>query len=99
NNGRVEGGAFVMAPDAQIDDGLLDVVVAGGLTRIGILGLVPKVMRGTHIRHRAVTKFQTGTLRIESKTGLPVHADGEIRYVDAKSLDIEILPRRLKLVA
>ncbi|MGH8281009.1 MAG: diacylglycerol/lipid kinase family protein [Gammaproteobacteria bacterium] len=98
NNGRIEGGAFVMAPDAQIDDGLLDVVVASGLTRLGILMLVPKVLRGTHIQHRAVTKFQTGKLRIESETGLPVHADGEIRYTDAKCLDIEILPRRLKLV-
>ncbi len=42
NNGRVEGGAFVVAPDAQIDDGLLDVVVAGPLSRLGILMLVPK---------------------------------------------------------
>ncbi|MGH8335847.1 MAG: diacylglycerol/lipid kinase family protein, partial [Gammaproteobacteria bacterium] len=99
NNGRVEGGAFVVAPDAQIDDGLLDVVVAGGLTRLGILMLVPKVLRGTHIQHRAVTKFQTGKLRIESESGLPVHADGEIRYTDAKCLDIEVLPRRLRLVA
>src|ERR1700761_8797689 len=44
NNGKVEGGAFVMAPDAEIDDGLFDVVVARGMGRIGILGLLPQVL-------------------------------------------------------
>ena len=99
NNGRVEGGAFVLAPQAEIDDGLLDVVVARGLSRLGILGLVPRVMRGSHIEHPAVTTFRTGKLLIESDTGLPVHADGEIRYTEARRLEIELLPRRLTLLA
>lgn len=99
NNGRVEGGAFVLAPQAQIDDGLLDVVVARGLGRLGILRLVPRVLRGSHIDHPAVTMFRADKLTIESDTGLPVHADGEIRYTDARRLDIEILPRRLTLMA
>ncbi|MBU6470187.1 MAG: diacylglycerol kinase family lipid kinase [Gammaproteobacteria bacterium] len=99
NNGRVEGGAFMLAPQAQIDDGLLDVVVAGGLSRLGILRLVPQVLRGSHIDHPAVTMFRTGQLVIESDTGLPVHADGEIRYTDARRLEIEILPHRLTLMA
>ena len=99
NNGRVEGGAFVLAPQAEIDDGLLDVVVARGLSRLGILGLVPRVLRGSHIDHPAVAIFRTGKLLIESDTGLPVHADGEIRYSDAHRLKIELLPRQLTLVA
>jgi len=99
NNGRAEGGAFVLAPQAQIDDGLLDVVVASGLSRSGILRLVPRVLRGSHIDDPAVTMFTTDQLVIESNTGVPVHADGEIRYTDAHRLEIEILPRRLTLMA
>jgi YegS/Rv2252/BmrU family lipid kinase len=99
NNGRVEGGAFVLAPQAQIDDGLLDVVVARGLSRLGILQLVPRVLRGRHMDHPAVTTFRTNKLTIRSDTGLPVHADGEIRYTDARQLNIEILPRCLTLMA
>ena len=99
NNGRVEGGAFRLAPDAEINDGVFDVVIARGMSRLGILALVPRVLRGTHLDHRAVTMFKTGKLTIESETGLPVHADGEIRYSDAKRLDIEILPARLTVIA
>ncbi|MGB9428996.1 MAG: diacylglycerol kinase family protein [Gammaproteobacteria bacterium] len=98
-NGRVEGGAFILAPNAEIDDGLFDVVVARGLSRVGILLLVPRVLRGRHAEYRAVTTFRTDKLLIESGTGLPVHADGEIRYTDAQRLDIEILPQRLTLLA
>ncbi|MGA9851484.1 MAG: diacylglycerol kinase family protein [Gammaproteobacteria bacterium] len=99
NNGCVEGGAFVLAPDAEINDGLFDVVVARSLSRLGILALVPRVLRGTHVHHQAVTTFRTAKLLIESETGLPVHADGEIRYTEAKRLDIEILPQRLTILA
>ncbi|MGH8292242.1 MAG: diacylglycerol/lipid kinase family protein [Gammaproteobacteria bacterium] len=99
NNGRVEGGAFVLAPQAEIDDGLLDVVVASALSRFGILRLVPRVLRGTHADHPAVHIFRTDRLLIESDTGVSVHADGEIRYADARSLEITVLPRRLRVLA
>lgn len=99
NNGRVEGGAFVLAPQAEIDDGLLDVVVASALSRLGILRLVPRVLRGTHADHPAVRIFRTDRLLIESDTGVSVHADGEIRYADARRLEITVLPRRLRMIA
>ncbi|HET7649998.1 MAG TPA: diacylglycerol kinase family protein [Gammaproteobacteria bacterium] len=99
NNGRVEGGSFVLAPHAEIDDQLLDVVMAEGMSRLGILGLVPRVLAGTHLTHRGVSAFRTTRLLIESETGLPVHADGEIRYTDATRLEFEILPGRLTVVA
>jgi diacylglycerol kinase (ATP) len=99
SNGRSEGGSFLLAPDAEINDGLFDVVIARGLSRLGILKLVPRVMRGTHIGHPAVTIFKTRKLQIDSDIGLPVHADGEICYLDARSLKIEILPQALTIIA
>jgi len=99
SNGRSEGGAFLLAPDAKINDGLFDVVVAQGLSRLGILALVPRVLRGSHLGCPGIIDFKTDRLLIESEAGLPVHADGEIRYTDAKRLDIEILPQRLTVLA
>jgi diacylglycerol kinase (ATP) len=98
NNGRVEGGSFIMAPDAEIDDGLLDVVVAQGMGRIGILGLVPQVLKGEHLDHPRVITFRTDKLTVESDEPLPVHADGELHYTGPTKLDIELLPRRLEVI-
>lgn len=99
HNGRVEGGSFVLAPHAEIDDGLLDVVLASGMSRAGILRLVPKVLAGTHLGHPGVTAFRAAHVVIESQDNLPVHADGEIRYTGATRLEIEVLPKRLTVIA
>ncbi|HEY3644814.1 MAG TPA: diacylglycerol kinase family protein [Gammaproteobacteria bacterium] len=98
NNGRVEGGAFVMAPEAEIDDGLFDVVVAKGMGRLGVLQLLPQVLKGQHMSHPKVVKFRTGRLSVEADVPLPIHADGELTYTGAKKLEIEVLPRALEVI-
>ena len=98
NNGKVEGGAFVMAPDAEIDDGLLDVVVAKGMGRIGVLRLLPEVLKGQHMSHPKVVKFRTGRLSVEADVPLPIHADGELTYTGATKLEIEVLPKALEVI-
>jgi YegS/Rv2252/BmrU family lipid kinase len=99
NNGKVEGGAFVMAPDAEIDDGLFDVVVAKGMGRLGVLQLLPQVLKGQHMSHPKVVKFRTGRLSVEADVALPIHADGELTYTGAKKLEIEVLPRALEVIS
>ncbi|HET7922051.1 MAG TPA: diacylglycerol kinase family protein, partial [Gammaproteobacteria bacterium] len=98
-NGRVEGGSFRLAPHAELDDGLLDVVLARAMSRLRVLALLPRVLTGTHLSHPAIRAFRTRQLIIESREGLPVHADGEIRYQAAQHLEIEVLPRRLRVIA
>ena len=98
NNGRVEGGSFVMAPDAEIDDGLLDVVVAKGMGRLSIVRFLPQVLSGRHINNPRVIKFRTTKLTVESDTPLPVHADGELHYTGVTRLEIEILPQKLEVI-
>jgi len=90
-NGAWYGGAFHMAPQADIGDGLLDVIVADALSRLGILGLVPHVLRGTHIGRPGVTRLRTRRLVLESDAPLVVHADGEILASAAQRLEIEVL--------
>jgi diacylglycerol kinase (ATP) len=98
-NGASYGGAFRMAPEASITDGLLELVVADALSRLGILGFVPHVMRGTHLGRPGVTALRTRRVLLESAEPLVVHADGEIVERAATRLDIEALPGALLVAA
>lgn len=80
-NGPSFGGGMRIAPDASVTDGLLDVVVAGPLTRTGVLGLFPKLYSGGHLSHPAVQVLRTRSVLIEPSAlgqAPPVaFADGE----------------------
>lgn len=97
--GRCFGGGFWIAPNAEVDDGLLDVMIADGLGRIGILSLLPKVMKGTHVGDSRVKFFRAPRIVIESPDPLAVEADGEVPWLDAHRLVIEALPKRLRVIA
>jgi len=97
-NGKREGGGFLIAPDAENDDGIFDICLARGLGRLGILRLLPEVMRGTHVDKEPVTMAKAKRVVLDSPDPLPVHADGEILYTVAHHLEIEIIPRRLRVI-
>lgn len=97
-NGKREGGGFLMAPDAENDDGIFDICLARGLGRLGILRLLPELMRGTHVDKEPVTMAKAKRVILDSPDPLPVHADGEILYTDAHHLEIELIPRRLRVI-
>lgn len=98
-NGRRMGGSFMFAPESESDDGILNLCIAGKLTRIQVLGLFPKVMAGTQDKHPAI-KMPTGkVIKIEAVSGtLPVHADGETICEAGHKLDVEVLHKQLNLV-
>jgi diacylglycerol kinase (ATP) len=97
-NGRCFGGGFWIAPDAEANDGRFEIMVAKGLGRAGILSLVPRVMKGTHITDPAVRMAQASRAIIDSPDPLAVEADGEMPFLEAHHLDIELLPGRLCLI-
>jgi len=98
-NGCAFGGSFHVCPDARADDGELDLLIADGVGRLEILGLVPKIMRGTHGGHPRLRLARARRVLIESVEPLLVEADGEIAFEDAHRLDIEILPGALRVLA
>ncbi len=97
-NGRAFGGSFHVCPDAQADDGLLDLLIADGVGRLAILGLVPRIMRGTHGGDRRLRLARARRVLIESQEPLLVEADGEIAFEDARRLEIEVLPGALRVL-
>jgi diacylglycerol kinase (ATP) len=70
------GGGMKMCPAADPTDGLLDVVIAGPISRLTLLRLQPKVYEGTHVSHPAVVSFRARTVRVEAD-GITAYADGE----------------------
>lgn len=97
NNRRI-GGGIPATPDAEPDDGLLDVVVADAMSRLRILRLLPKVLKGKHPGEPGVLLTRTTRLVVESQDPLPVHADGEVLWNDAHRVEISLLPARLQVV-
>jgi diacylglycerol kinase (ATP) len=97
-NGARHGGGFWICPAAKIDDGLLDVCICDGLGTLQILRFLPKTLRGTHVGVSCVHMRTARRVRISSDTPLPVHADGEILFEDARELEIEIGAGLLRLL-
>jgi YegS/Rv2252/BmrU family lipid kinase len=98
-NGRAFGGSFHVCPEARVDDGELDLLIADGVGRWEILGLVPRIMRGTHVGHPRLRLARARRVLIESEAPLLVEADGEIVFEDARRLEIEVLPGALRVLA
>jgi diacylglycerol kinase (ATP) len=72
------GGAMFITPGAVLDDGVFQVCIVGEVSAFTVLRILPRVLKGTHITHPAVTLLNTSTLEIETPEGPQwVCADGE----------------------
>jgi len=98
-NGRAFGGNFQVCPDARADDGELDLLIADRLGRLAILGLVPRILRGTHGGDPRLKLVRARRVVIESEAPLLVEADGEIAFEAACRLEIDILPGALRVLS
>ena len=100
--GRREGN-FPLAPDAQLDDGLFDLLRVGGVGTWAALRLLPTLARtGPPAGHPHLVTGRGRVIEIESETPLAVHADGELACVPAdgvRRLKIALHPARLRAKA
>ena len=91
------GGAMKITPDAKLDDGLFDVCVIQNVSRITVLGVLPRVLKGTHITHPAVKILRTRSIEIDTPDGAQwVCADGE--SLGQTPCKFEIQPAALNVV-
>ena len=97
-NGRCFGSGFWVCPDAQVDDGLLDVMVTQSVGRLKILSLIPKIMKGTHVNEPILKNYRARRIVIKSKQALVVEADGEIPYTQTQHLEVQILDKKLRMI-
>lgn len=95
SNSRYTGTSFLIAPEARIDDGLLDVTLLSSLPRGRLLRLFPSIFSGRHLEYEEVSTFQAPCIRIRAPGGQLLAPDGEFRgHTPAK---INCLHRDLKI--
>lgn len=79
-----------MAPAAKIDDGLLDVTLAGRMTRRRLLQCFPKIFTGEHVELPEIETFQAKKISIECAKTKVLTPDGEL--IGITPVTIECLP-------
>lgn len=95
-NNTTIGGGMRIAPDALLDDGLLDVFIVAPVSRTRFIRLFPKVFSGTHAG-LAVVEFRRGRRVTVSSPGVVGYADGE-RFGELP-LTVEVVPGALSVLA
>ena len=94
--GPFTGGGMHIAPQARMDDGLLDVVTVGAMDRGGLLRNLPRVYTGHHPAHPRVRHARARTVRIESDDRPLIELDGEV--VGAGGAEFRILPGAIRIL-
>lgn len=97
SNSRYTGGSMLMAPGADPSDGLLDVVHAGPLGRIGLLRTFPRIFSGTHLEHPRVDASRARVVELDLDRVVPAMVDGE--SLELRPLRLEVVPGALDVCA
>jgi diacylglycerol kinase (ATP) len=97
SNGAWVGGMFHIAPMARNNDGKLELLIAAPVSRLRILSLLPKIIRGTHLREAEITHSSVQRLVVKAAEPVPSHLDGEVQALES-TFDIEVLPAALGLL-
>lgn len=96
SNGQLYGGMWRLAPEAKLDDGLLDVAVLEGYGLPSTVRHVVGVTLGRHVRDPEYHLYRTRRLTIETKEPMPIHVDAE--PIGTTPVEIEIVPQALTVV-
>ena len=97
-NARVFGGGFRIAPHADPSDGKLDVVAFGNMGLGARLGVMQRLLRGTHVGHPKVEAVSTEKLVCRFESPPSYETDGEWNRARSAEITIECLPRALSVL-
>jgi YegS/Rv2252/BmrU family lipid kinase len=76
--GKYEGGGFMFAPDAELDDEYLHINVAESIPIFKRFFLLPKALKGKHLGAEGIHSFRCKELEIVSSAPKLIHGDGEV---------------------
>ncbi len=95
-NGKYFGRGFKVAPNAEIDDGILDVVSLGDFSTAESIWHLPKMYSGTHLALSKVHGFRSASVEISSDEEVLLELDGELAGTLPASF--EIVPGALEII-
>jgi len=91
------GSGMPAVPHARIDDGMLDVLVAGRFNVAQTLVMLPRLLLGRHLSHPRVLNRSFRTMSIASAQALPLATDGEYTG-ESSTLTVRVAPAALRVV-
>ena len=97
NNSKFTGGTMMIAPQAAIDDGLVEYVRWGPIGRLGLIRNLPGLYDGTHIEHPLAERKAVPRIEFNLNDPVDVMVDGEVLTLHCEELDV--LPGALNVVA
>jgi diacylglycerol kinase family enzyme len=97
NNSKFTGGTMMIAPKAEIDDGLVEYVRWGPIGRLGLIRNLPGLYDGTHIEHPLAERHAARRVEFNLDSPADVMVDGEVLSLHCEELDV--LPGALNVVA
>jgi YegS/Rv2252/BmrU family lipid kinase len=95
SNSRYTGTTFLIAPRAEVDDGLLDLVVLKGISRFRVVQIFRTIFTGAHVHEPEVEYRQARRIRIEAREPQVLNVDGEV--LGSTPVGMECLPGALRL--
>ncbi len=96
-NSQAYGGGMFIAPHAQLDDGLLDVITVSDVSKLRYIRGLPKVFKGEHLENEEVREMRGATVEISADRDFAVYADGE--HLTDLPATIRTLERALRVIA
>ncbi|MEK6320367.1 MAG: diacylglycerol kinase family protein [Acidobacteriota bacterium] len=95
-NGRFGGGGMMLAPHAELDDGLLDVIVTDEATRLDVIKELPRIQRGGHLKNHKVSELRAREVSIFAEEPMAIDLDGEmVGYTPAL---LRVLPSAIRFL-
>jgi YegS/Rv2252/BmrU family lipid kinase len=94
-NGGFYASGMRLAPDADLSDGLFEVLIVGDLNKLEMLQTAPQAYLGTHIKHHKVRLEKAAQVIIESSDRILIQADGEL--VGEGPAKFRVLPSALNI--
>lgn len=95
-NGRTAGGGTVVAPRANPEDGLLDVVIVHAGSMADLTGVAARLLAGDYTTSDVVTHHRVRRIAIASRPGMWFNLDGEL--LGAEPVEIEVIPAALRVL-
>jgi diacylglycerol kinase (ATP) len=97
NNSKYTGGTMMIAPKADVSDGLIEYVRWGPISRLGLIRNLPTLYDGTHINHPLAERKAARRITFNLDGPVDVMVDGEVLSLHCEELDV--LPGALSVVA
>ena len=96
-NSRAFGGGMFVAPHAELDDGMLDVITVSDVSKLRYLRGLPMAFKGTHLENDEVSEMRAATVEVRADRDFAVYADGE--HLTDLPATITVLSGALRVIA